>query len=333
MSKNEAEVVETNETEELDTREFLEKEFDKLEEDSGQEKEKPAEEQEEIEQEEVSYDDKSGEEEASPDPVDDDWSKYGFRKDVWDHLNGLDDVVKTAIKDRQEAYFSSRNELENDAKYGQGIKSAIEPFEGYLEELGVSAEAALPALLSTERTLRTGNDSEKMLALRKLAHDYGIDVNVMAQQPFDANSYQLQQQIAAQQSRLDQLDQRAAQSAEDQTLVRQIEEFEKTHEHYEKVQNLMADLLDRGIATGSTPDEALEDAYVKALRLDDDLFAQTTAQQQKAAERQKLAEKDKAAKAAKASAGSLKGAPAGRSSTPPESTEEAVARAMEQHGY
>ena len=89
----------------------------------------------------------------------------------------------------------------------------------------------------------------------------------------------------------------------------------------------MADLLERGFAND------LDDAYAKAIRLDDNVFNKTVAQQQSGVNRQNLVQANQAAQAAKAAAVSVKGAPAGVTrSVMPASTEDAVRQAMRLHG-
>jgi hypothetical protein len=117
------------------------------------------------------------------------------------------------------------------------------------------------------------------------------------------------------------------QSQEDVQIQSTIDEFAQSHEHFTDVQATMADLLERGFAND------LNDAYAKAVRLDDNLFNKTVAQQQGGVNRQNLVQANQAAQAAKAAAVSVKGAPAGVTrSVMPASTEDAVRQAMRLHG-
>jgi len=59
---------------------------------------------------------------------------------------------------------------------------------------------------------------------------------------------------------------------EDVQLNQSIEQFAQQHEYFDDVRETMADLLDKGLAT------TLDDAYVKAVRLNDDVFAKAQGQ-------------------------------------------------------
>ena len=112
--------------------------------------------------------------------------------------------------------------------------------------------------------------------------------------------------------------------AEQAQLSRTIEQFAQNHEHFEELRETMADLLDKGLASD------LEEAYVKAARLNDDVFGRMQAKAPAPTQStEHLHRANEAAKAAKASAVSVKGSPTGVTRAPePKSTEEAVRRAM-----
>jgi hypothetical protein len=115
--------------------------------------------------------------------------------------------------------------------------------------------------------------------------------------------------------------------AEEANLGQTIEQFADGKEYFEDVRGTMADLLDRGLA------KDLDDAYTKALRLNDDVFGKWQASQHANTDRQRLEQANQAAKAAKASAVSVKGSPTGVTRAPePKTTEEAVRQAMAASG-
>lgn len=121
-----------------------------------------------------------------------------------------------------------------------------------------------------------------------------LDPNVMAAQQ---QARDLQQQLENQKSfELRQIEADATQ---------QVENFRTTHPHVEKLGPEMQRLLQAGLATD------LDSAYSKALRLNDELFTQTQAQQREAAEKERRLNADKAAKAAKANAVSTRTATPG----------------------
>jgi hypothetical protein len=188
----------------------------------------------------------------------------------------------------------------------------------YLQQLQVAPEVAINKLIATERKLRTSDPETKAKEFVRLAHDYGVDLNNLTNVQFDPYHHNLEQQLAHQQQLLNQLSQ-SRQMAEEAQLGQTIEQFAQSHEHFDEVRETMADLLDKGFATD------LNDAYAKAVRLNDNLFGQV----QQAPQVNSLQRANEAAKAAKASAVSVKGSPTGVTRPPePKTTEEAVRQAM-----
>jgi hypothetical protein len=92
--------------------------------------------------------------------------------------------------------------------------------------------------------------------------------------------------------------------AQNQTLMSEINNFSQTAEYFEDARPTMIQLLQSGVAT------TLEDAYEKAIRLNDDLFEQSQQSRQAEAETERKSAANRAAKAAKVAAVSV------RSSTP-----------------
>jgi hypothetical protein len=294
------EVAESSEPE--TTHDIIEKEFDKLE---------APEEVEEVEEVKVSP-------ERSP------WKSW--KADAAKVMEKLPEEAQKYIIERQDQFHKGIEQYKEAANYAKTIDRAISPYKDYMSNLGVTPDVAFTNLLKTEHTLRMGSYQEKAEMLQKLAHDYQIDMNSLAGVPYDPNMHNLKSQLEYTQSQL-QASQNFRQSQEDVQIQSTIDEFAQSHEHFTDVQATMADLLERGFAND------LDDAYAKAIRLDDNLFNKTVAQQQGGANRQNLVQANQAAQAAKAAAVSVKGAPAGVTrSVMPASTEDAVRQAMRLHG-
>ena len=294
------EVAESSEPE--TTHDIIEKEFDKLE--APEEVEAPK----EVE---VSP-------ERSP------WKSW--KADAAKVMEKLPEEAQKYIIERQDQFHKGIEQYKEAANYAKTIDRAISPYKDYMSNLGVTPDVAFTNLLKTEHTLRMGTYQEKAEMLQKLAHDYQIDMNSLAGVPYDPNMHNLKSQLEYTQSQL-QASQNFRQSQEDVQIQSTIDEFAQSHEHFTDVQATMADLLERGFAND------LNDAYAKAVRLDDNLFNKTVAQQQGGVNRQNLVQANQAAQAAKAAAVSVKGAPAGVTrSVMPASTEDAVRQAMRLHG-
>ena len=292
--------VEASQAEPTETRDIIAQELEKVEGNEGQPPEPEAEKPSEPER-----------------PQRDPWKSW--KKEAAAELSKLPPNVQNFIIERQEQFHKGIEQYKEAANYGKNIDKSISQYKDYLNQLGVTPEVAFPNLLKTEKTLRTGSPQEKAEMLQRLAYDYGIDLGQLASMPYDANLHQLKAQLDYTQSQLE-ASHSFRQSHEDAQIQDHIEDFAQGREYFEDVRLLMADLLDRGLATD------LDDAYTKAIRLDENVFA-------KSQSRTRLTQADQAAKAARAAAVSVKGSPVGvKTQAAPTSTEDAVRMAMRQHG-
>ena len=249
-----------------------------------------------------------------------------WKKEAQEKLSGLPPEVQELIIEREGQFHKGIEKYKSEAHLARNIEKAIAPHKDYMLQLGVTPEIAFANLLQTERTLRTGSKEQKAALFRQLAHDYQIDASEVAQMPFDPQMHQLQSELAQLRNQMGST-QASQQSAEVGQIEQTIEQFAQSHEYFDDVKLHMADLLDKGFATD------LDDAYTKAVRLNDDVFSKFQATQFENSKRQEALKADQAAKAAKAAAVSVRGAPTGATHNPtPSTTEEAVRMAMRQHG-
>jgi hypothetical protein len=241
-----------------------------------------------------------------------------WKKPAQEALNQLPPETQQFIVEREQQFHKGIQQYKEDAQKGRVLSSALAPHMEYLQQLQVAPEVAINKLIETERRLRTSSPEVKAKEFVRLAHDYGIDINSLTSVQFDPYHHNLEQRLAQQQAALEQITQ-SRQMAEEAQLGQTIEQFAQSHEHFDEVRETMADLLDKGFATD------LNDAYAKAVRLNDNLFGQV----QTAPQTNNLQRANEAAKAAKASAVSVKGSPTGVTRPPePKTTEEAVRQAM-----
>ena len=245
------------------------------------------------------------------------WASW--KKEAQSALSALPPDTQRFIQEREEQFHKGIEQYKQDAYQGRTLGKALAPHMEYLNQVGVPPETAISTLIQTERVLRTADPQTKANMFMKLAHDYGVDVNSLTNVPFDPYKYQLEQQLAAQQAQLQQLTQ-SRQMAEEAQLGQTIEQFAQTHEYFDEVRETMADLLDKGLASD------LNDAYSKAVRLNEDVFSRTT---QNSGQVNQIQRANNAAKAAKAAAVQVKGSPVGGlRPTEAKTTEEAVRNAM-----
>ena len=245
------------------------------------------------------------------------WASW--KKEAQSALSQLPQETQRYIQEREEQFHKGIEQYKQDAYQGRTLGKALAPHMEYLNQVGVAPETAISTLIAAEKVLRTSDPQTKANMFMKLAHDYGVDVNSLTNIPFDPYKYQLEQQLAQQQAALQQL-QQSRQIAEEAQLGQTIEQFAQTHEYFDEVRETMADLLDKGLASD------LNDAYSKAVRLNDDVFNRTT---QNSGQMNQVQRANNAAKAAKAAAVQVKGSPVGGlKPTEAKTTEEAVRNAM-----
>lgn len=257
-------------------------------------------------------------------PKHDPWKSW--KKEAQAELSKLPENVQKHIIEREDQFHKGLEMYKESANQFKAIDKAIAPYKEYLSQLGVTPEVAFPNLLKTERILRTGNPQEKVEMFQKLAHDYGFDLRALAEIPYDANLAQLKAQKEWLESQL-QASQDFRQSHEDTQIQSVIDEFGSQHEFFDDVRLTMADLLDKGLASD------LSDAYAKAVRLNEDVFAKAQAKQQANSKTAQLSRANQAAQQAKQSAVQVKGSPVGVKNQPaPKTTEDAVRMAMLAHG-
>jgi len=302
-----------------DTRDVVARELDKLDEAEKAEQNEPARAEPQAEKPETAQESENRQEPA----VEDKPQRNPFaawKKPAQEALSQLPLETQQYIVEREQQFHKGIQQYKEDAQKGRSLGNALAPHMEYLNQLQVAPEVAINKLIETERRLRTSDPQTKAKEFVRLAHDYGIDINSLTSVPFDPYHHNLEQQLAQQQQQLAQLSQ-SRQMAEEAQLGQTIEQFAQSHEHFDEVRETMADLLDKGFATD------LNDAYAKAVRLNDDVYGRiqpTNTNLQRA---------NDAAKAAKASAVSVKGSPTGVTRAPePKTTEEAVRQAMAQLG-
>lgn len=335
--ETQAEVVETPE-ESLDTRDIIAREFDKLEAAETEKAEKPRDEkgkfakgvvQEPTETPEKTEEQPEVTEQPETPPVEAEQPKRNpfnaWKKEAQAMLSTLPPEAQAMIEEREAQFHKGLEQYREGARSWQSFSNVVKPYQEYMQSLGVSLEEAVPRLIEAERVLRTAPPQEKANLFLQLAHDYGIDINYLTQVPFDPYKYRMEQQLLQQQQAIQQLSQ-SRQMAEEQQIGQTIASFAQEHEFFDDVRDTMADLLERGLAND------LEDAYSKAVRLNDNVWQRAQGQPQASAAND-LQRANMAAKAAKTAAVSVKGAPTGVTRNPePKSTEDAVRQAMAQLG-
>ena len=174
-------------------------------------------------------------------------------------------------------YTRKTQDLANQRKELEALNKVLEPARQTIAATGIGEAEYISRLLNADAALR----QNPQIALRQLAQGYGINLpsdNTESESWNDPDPQyaQMQKQLQAVQGELNQFKQHNIQAARSET-ENQINVFstEKDadgnlkHPHFEKLRVKMGNLIDAGEAKG------MEEAYNKALRLDDDLYAET----------------------------------------------------------
>jgi len=251
----------------------------------------------------------SNEEAPEEEPV---WSRppSSWKKEYHEAWNNADPTLRQYAWQREEEMRKGIEPLKSKAAFADEINQVLDPYLPTIQQLGINPSKAIEGLLRADHTLRTSPPEVRRAYMMQLAGAYGVDLGngqVMPkgqqQQAVDPNYYMLQnelQNIRGEVTSWKQQQERAM----DEAILSEINVFAEKAEHFEDVRPAMIQLLQSGVA------ETLEEAYNKAIRLDDQLFESIQSRRQAEADARKRASADKAAKAAKAAAVSV------RSSTP-----------------
>lgn len=237
------------------------------------------------------------------------WAKppSSWKKDYHDAWDTVDPKVREYIWQREDETRAGIEPLKSKAQFAEQVQKVAEPYMQTIQSLGVDLPTAVGALMDADHNLRYGNPHQKRAYLNQLAQQYGVNLgdagDFPQEMPVDPYISQLQQELYGLRSEVVGWKQQQ-EAAQNQTLQTEIEEFSSKAEFFEDAKPTMITLLQSGVAS------TLQDAYDKAIRLDNDLFERVQHSQQAAAESAQRKAADKAAKSAKAAAVSV------RTSTP-----------------
>jgi len=245
--------------------------------------------------------------EAVEEPV---WKRppASWKKDYHEVWQGADDRLKEYAFQREEQMKAGIEPLKSKAQYADQMQEVIAPYMQTITGLGIDAPGAVKALMEADHILRTSQPHEKQQYFARLAQSYGINLNdvggLQQQAPVDPQFYALQNELNSVRGEVQNWKQQQEQQ-QNQVLLGEINQFSQKAEHFEEARPVMIQLLQSGVATD------LQDAYEKAIRLDQGLFETVHQNQQVQADAAKRAGADRAAKAARAAAVSVRGSTPG----------------------
>jgi hypothetical protein len=222
-----------------------------------------------------------------------------WKKDYHEAWTTADPKLKEYAWKREEEMKAGVQPLLSKAQFADQMQQAIEPYMQNIRGLGIEAPQAVKALMEADNVLRHGSPQQKQAYFAQLAQQYGINMGEVQIQPTDPNFYAIQNELA--QVRGEVLNWKQQQeAAQNQALLNEISEFQTKAEYFEEARPTMIQLLNSGVA------KDLDDAYQKAIRLDNDLFTKHQQASQGQADAAKREASNRAAKAARAAAVSVK---------------------------
>ncbi len=244
--------------------------------------------------------------EAPAAPEEPKWKKppQSWKKELADHWGKMEpasvEKILQTVHEREEQMRAGIEPARQKAVQYDKIAQVVQPYEQTIRGLGIDVPTAIKGLMQADHILRSSPPDQKRAYLLQLAQSYGVQLgDVSNQPPVNQDVFTLKNEIMQIRGAID-ADKRAKEEAEQANLLSEIQKFATKAEHFEDAKPTMIQLLQSGVATD------LQDAYDKAIRLNDDLFQSHQAALQAKAEQEKKASKDQAAKVARSAAVSVR---------------------------
>ena len=184
-----------------------------------------------------------------------------------------DDFVKFAeyANQRESEYKKGVSTYKAEADRAKGYEEAIAPFAPDLQRRGIEPTQYIQNLARADQILTNAPYQQKVQLFQRLAQDYGIQLNGENVAPIQQDAYtqQLMNQLNMVNQEVSNIKGRFAQE-ENQRLMGEIERVRSDVEkfpHFDAVREEMAQILELGKA------QNLETAYVKAVRMNDEVWA------------------------------------------------------------
>ncbi|MCA8026419.1 hypothetical protein [Burkholderia cepacia] len=227
-------------------------------------------------------------------------------------------LIAAAAERRENDFHKGIEQYKTGAAASQEWERAVQPFMATIQSYGVTPQVAAQELFKADHLLRYSAMPQKVQMLLKVAGDYGVDLQTLAngiqqvageqvwqqQNPADPRLQALQDQVA-QMQRQQFTTQQQVVAAEHSAIDGEIAAFaaDPDHEHFQILQQDMAALLQAGRA------KDLDEAYEMAMRANPQTYQIWLAQQQQGWDEQR---RQKVALAKRAGANNVR--PNGRAS-------------------
>jgi len=221
--------------------------------------------------------------------------------------------VQSYIQHRETSMQQMVGRMDAERQVGRTMQMALRPFEQTMQQLGVDPVTATTKLFEADHALRYGSPEQKVQMLHQIMHDYGINAEAAFQyqpQPVDPAVQAMQQRVQFLEQALTS-GQRQTQLQQQAELQAQVESFAAQNQHFDKVRDHMAAILQSGLA------KDMQDAYDQAVWARPDLRQSLLSQRE--AEQKAVAQQAASQKAAQSriAGSSVAGTPAGVTPVPP----------------
>lgn len=198
-----------------------------------------------------------------------------WKKDYWGHWEkvGADPELaplQDYIEQRESEFAKGVSTYREEAMKAKELREAIEPFVPVLQQHGLDPALHIRNLMGAHQALSLGSPEQKLQMFQRLATEYGVPIQGLTGQ-VDPQQFQVLQELNSLKQQFGSL-QQTAQQREQAEMAAQIEAFQSKASHFEEVRPLMAQLLESRVAID------LQDAYEKAIRLNDDVWAKVQAE-------------------------------------------------------
>ena len=228
-----------------------------------------------------------------------------WKKDYHDVWQTADDRMKEYAWQREEQMKAGVQPLMEKARIADQFQEVLNPYMDTIRGLNIEPTQAVKALMEADHALRYSDPQQKQQLFMRLAQQYGVTLGgELQQQPFDPNISALQQELNRVRGEVMSWKEQQEQ-VQNQSLLGEINSFAMKAEHFEEARPTMISLLQSGVAS------TLEEAYEKAIRLDDNLYQQVQQSRQAQVETQQKVVANQAAKKARAAAVSVRSAAPG----------------------
>jgi len=251
-----------------------------------------------------------------------------WKKDYHEVWQKADPKMQEYAWQREEQMRRGVEPLLSKAQFADQMNEVLQPYMQTIQGLGLTPDKAVAALMEADHKLRNSDPQTRLQYFYQLAQSYGVNLGqpsaqgaAQPTQGIDPTVWQLQNELNKVRGEVMGWKQQQ-EMMENQTLLNEINSFSMKADHFEEARPTMIQLLQSGVA------ETLEEAYEKAIRLNDELFDQVQKAKQAEVSAQQAQQMNKAAKAARAAAVSVRSATPGVNAAPKAASRRAILEEM-----